>query len=414
MTPFPRPSADRRKAVWGPKSTLAAILLLVLGFSPEAMAAGSLKGGGQDKASTKHRAGEGKKAKPAEPNSHVKRYKTDDVVSQRKKGNAFHTSRVIVTLVPGAQLPREFKKFAKGRKLDIINGFVLDLPNGVIRRLESRPEIFQIHDDRAAGTHNYRTSVTVGATAVRNTLGLRGDGVGVAVIDSGISEWHDDLTGSGVQKTFPYGDQRVSKFVDFVNGRALPYDDNGHGTHVSGTIAGNGYDSGRDARTGIAPNVSLISLKVLDENGRGTISNIIGALNWIVENHTTYNIRVVNMSVGASIRESFWTDPLTLATKRVTDLGITVVAAAGNMGKDGLGQLQYGGIAAPGNAPWVLTVGASSTEGTLTRKDDLMAGFSSSGPTRGDFIAKPDLVAPGTGTASLAVPGSQFYYMKSQ
>src|SRR6185436_14253682 len=101
--------------------------------------------------------------------------------------------------------------------------------------------------------------------------------------------------------------------------------------------------------------------------------------------------------------------PLTLATKAVTDKGITVVTAAGNMGKNAGGQLQKGGITAPGNAPWVLTVGATSTMGTLTRNDDTMAGFSSSGPTARDFEAKPDLVAPGTGTISLAVPGSVFY-----
>ena len=115
------------------------------------------------------------------------------------------------------------------------------------------------------------------------------------------------------------------------------------------------------------------------------------------------------MSVGAAIHESYWTDPLTLAAKALTDKGITVVAAAGNIGKNAAGQLQYGGITAPGNAPWVLTVGASSTMGTLTRSDDTMASFSSRGPTFIDFDAKPDLVAPGIGTVSLAVPGSTFY-----
>ena len=84
------------------------------------------------------------------------------------------------------------------------------------------------------------------------------------------------------------------------------------------------------------------------------------------------------------------------------------------MGKNAQGQLQYGAITAPANAPWVLTVGASSTNGTLTRYDDTMAGFSSSGPTFIDFDSKPDLVAPGTGTISLATPGSTFYTTKSQ
>src|SRR5205807_5184458 len=83
------------------------------------------------------------------------------------------------------------------------------------------------------------------------------------------------------------------------------------------------------------------------------------------------------------------------------------------LGKNAAGQLQYGAITAPANAPWVLTVGASSTMGTLTRNDDTMASFSSSGPTFIDFDAKPDLVAPGVGTISLAVPGSTFYATKA-
>src|SRR5581483_4107216 len=202
-------------------------------------------------------------------------------------------------------------------------------------------------------------------------------------IDSGVATWHDDLT-NRTSKIYPYGNQRVAKFVDFVNGRTQPYDDAGHGTHVAGTILGNGYDSNGE-KSGIAPGASLVSLKVLDQNGMGTISNIIAALNWVATNYKTYNIRVVNLSVGAPIHESYWTDPLTLAAKQVTDLGITVVAAAGNLGKDSLGHPQMGGITAPGNAPWVLTVGASSTMGTLTRNDDTLATFSSKGPTFIDF-----------------------------
>src|SRR5205823_1134079 len=211
-------------------------------------------------------------------------------------------------------------------------------------------------------------SVTIGARTAQDTLGYTGAGVGIAIIDSGVTSWHDDLT-NNTSKIYPYGNQRVAKFVDFVNGRTTPYDDNGHGSHVAGTITGNGYDSNGE-KSGMAPGASIVSLKVLDANGQGTISNIIAALNWIVANRTTYNIRVVNMSVGAPIHESYWTDPLTLAVKQVTDLGVTVVTAAGNMGKNAAGQLQWGGITAPANAPWVLTVGASSTMGTLTRNDD--------------------------------------------
>ena len=341
----------------------------------------------------------------------MKSYKLDDAVTRRSSDNSSRTSSVIVTLVPGAVLPPEFKKFARaGGKLDIISGQVMDLPNNVLRKLAAHPDVFQIHDNRPIQTHNYRTAITVGAPTVWDTMGLTGAGIGIAVIDSGITSWHDDLVNRSSTQ-YPYANQRVRKFVDFVNNRTQPYDDNGHGSHVAGIIAGNGQDSNGE-KSGIAPEASLVSLKVLDADGQGTIGDIIAALNWVAVNAKTYNIRVVNLSVGAQIRESYWTDPLTLAAKAVNDRGITVVVAAGNVGKDADGHIQYGGITAPGNAPWVLTVGASSTMGTLTRTDDEMASFSSSGPTFIDFEAKPDLVAPGVGTVSLAVPGSTFYLTK--
>jgi serine protease AprX len=364
---------------------------------------------------------------PGVPSATTKSYKLDDELSERSKDrNGAQTSRVIVTLLPGQKLPAEFKRFlhASARKnsdqqgnnttddsqLSLINGVVLDLPHSVLAKMAQHPSVFRVHEDRPIQSHNYRTSITVGARTVQESLGYTGAGVGVVVIDSGITSWHDDLTNK-TSKLYPYGNQRVAKFVDFVNGRPLPYDDNGHGSHVAGVIAGNGHDSNGE-KTGIAPGASLISLKVLDAQGQGTISNIIAALGWVATNAKTYNIRVVNMSVGARIRESYWTDPLTLATKALTDQGITVVVAAGNLGKNAAGKLQYGGITAPGNAPWVLTVGASSTMGTLTRNDDEMANFSSAGPSYLDYEAKPDLVAPGVGTVSLAVPGSTFYMTK--
>jgi len=390
----------RRKAVWGPKRTIGALsflLVAALAVSP---------------ADAKTHSRQAPKKQAGAPGALVKNYKIDDELTDRADhGNPGLTTRVIVTLVPGATLPNEFKKFTRNTRLDLINGEVLDLPNGVLRKIASHPNVFRVHYDRPIKTHNYRTSITTGARVVTDFMGITGAGVGVAIIDSGISTWHDDLTNKS-STLYPYGNQRVSKFVDFVNARPLPYDDNGHGTHVAGIIAGNGYDSYGE-KEGIAPGANLVSLKVLDANGVGTISNIISALGWIATNGKTYNIRVVNMSVGANIKESYWTDPLTLATKKLTDLGIVVVAAAGNMGKNAAGQLQYGGVTAPGNAPWVLTVGASSTMGTLTRSDDTMAAFSSSGPSFIDFEAKPDLVAPGAGTVSLAVPGSTFYSTKS-
>src|SRR5215204_4329173 len=100
---------------------------------------------------------------------------------------------------------------------------------------------------------------------------------------------------------------RVAAFVDFVNGRTSPYDDNGHGTHVAGIVGGNGYDT-LGARAGIAPAANLVSLKVLDDHGGGYISNVIAALDWVIANRVEYKIRVVNLSVGAAVTESYKTD----------------------------------------------------------------------------------------------------------
>ena len=393
----------RWKAVWGSKRTFAGALLLIVftvtGFPANAIADG-------------RHARRAERAEPGVRGANVQGYKLDKELTQRSKQNLWQTTRVIVTLQPGAQLPAEYQRFAKRfGKLGIINGQVVDVPNGILRQLSAHPSVFNVHYDRPMAKFNYRTSLTVGTRAVHEMLGLTGAGVTVAVLDSGISTWHDDLTNRS-STLYPYGDQRVAGFVDFVNGQLAPYDDNGHGTHVAGIIAGNGYDS-NGQKSGAAPEASLVSLKVLDANGNGTISTIISALEWVLANHSAYNIRVVNLSVGAAVNESYWTDPLTLAVKRVVDAGVVVVAASGNFGKNSVGLPQYGGISAPANAPWVITVGASSTNGTPDRADDTVATFSSRGPTYLDWTAKPDLIAPGTGTISLSAPGSTFEWTKS-
>jgi serine protease AprX len=390
----------RRKAVWGPKRTLSVLLLFILGFTPQAFAGAGL-----------HSTQPGT-VKPGVAGNKAEHPKLDKELTRRaERQDPNATSSTIVRLQEGALLPAQFRPYKVGGKLDLINAFVLDVPNRLLKSLAVSQEVFDVHFNRPVHKHNYRTSLTVGALAVQQAFGLTGAGIGVAVIDSGITAWHDDLSRGNVAGTFPYGDQRVSKFVDFVHGQGLPYDDNGHGTHVSGIIAGNGYDS-NGQKAGVAPEASIVSLKVLDANGVGTIGNIIAALDWAVAHKAAYNIRVINLSVGASIRESYWTDPLTLAAKGAVDAGIVVVSAAGNMGKNHAGQIQYGAITAPGNAPWVLTVGASSTKGTPTRGDDVVGTYSSRGPTNIDYGAKPDLVAPGTGTVSLAAPGSNFYLNK--
>ena len=288
-----------------------------------------------------------------------------------------------------------------GRTLPGIAAQVAFVPDAALAALAGHPLVRGISFDRRVLGATERTSATIGATAVRQQLGYDGSGVGIAVIDSGITGWHDDLSDG-------QGGQRVARFVDFVNGAASAYDDYGHGTHVAGIIAGNGADSG-GARTGIAPRSSLIVLKALDGSGRGRVSDVIAAIEYAIAEREALNIRVINLSVAAAVYESIETDPLALATERAVRSGIVVVAAAGNNGSSPEGRTRYRGVTAPGNSPWVLTVGGSSHMGTTDRKDDTMAIFSSRGPAAIDQFAKPDVVAPSVGIESLAAPESAFY-----
>ncbi len=344
--------------------------------------------------------------------------KLDKKLNERADKGGSGKSRAIVVLKRGCD-PDDLHVARlggrNGRGLGLINGFVVELPNFVLRRLADNPCVAAIHWDRQMDGEMNRAAIISGARAVQQKLGFDGAGIGVAVIDSGVTSWHDDLTYQGSNPNVTVvGGQRVAAFVDFVNGRTQPYDDNGHGSHVAGIIAGNGYDTA-GARAGIAPAANLVSLKVLDDHGGGYISNVIAGLDWVVVNHTTYNIRVVNLSVGAAVTESFKTDPLTLAAKRCVDAGIVVVTAAGNLGKNPTTlKPQYGAITSPGNAPWVLTVGAYSHEGTLTRLDDKMAAFSSHGPTAKDYLAKPDVVALGVGIVSLSAQASTMFTTRAQ
>ena len=293
-----------------------------------------------------------------------------------------------------------------GRSLPIIGSVAADVPNVSLPLLAVNPLIARLSLDRVVAGAMERTGATVGATAAREQFGYDGSGIGIAIIDSGVTSWHDDLGDPAI------GAQRIDRFVDLVNGRQAPYDDYGHGTHVAGIIAGNGFDSG-GRRSGIAPGAHVIALKVLDGAGRGRISDVIAALDYAVSNKDALNIRVANLSVATGVYESYNSDPLTLAARSAVDAGIVVVAAAGNNGRRPDGRTQYGGITAPGNAPWVLTVGASSHMGTVDRADDTIAAFSSRGPTAIDRAAKPDLVAPGVGIESLSDPDSSFYATKS-
>ena len=249
------------------------------------------------------------------------------------------------------------------------------------------------------------THVTTGASVVEyettnntNFKGTTGQGVTVAVIDSGIYADHADF------------DNRVVAQVDFTGGNRK--DAYGHGTHVAGLIAGNGkmsfQESYRHYLAGIATKANLVNLRVLDQNGAGSVSGVLSALDWVIQNKSTYNIRVVNLSVGVPPSTSYRNDPLAVAAATAVQNGIVVVAAAGNYGVYN-GQTIYAGILSPAYSPYVIAVGAVDTHGTDARSDDTMAVFSSRGPTLFDGLPKPDLVAPGVGVKSTLTRAGQIY-----
>jgi serine protease AprX len=327
--------------------------------------------------------------------------KLDSELRERALAPRGH-SRVIVRLDDGINGDVVIRRAhgAAGRRLASVGAQVADVPDGALDELASQPGVSRVSLDRRIEATLERTGATIGSTYVQQTLGLDGNGVGIAVVDSGVTAWHDDL-----------GANRVVRFADFVGFQAAPYDDYGHGTHVAGILAGSGYDSG-GRRRGIAPGATLLVEKVLDGAGQGYISNVIAAIDYAIANKDALHLRIVNLSVAAGVYESYTTDPLTLAARRAVEAGLVVVSAAGNLGKAADGSPQYGGIGAPGNAPWVITVGASSENGTADRSDDTVAPFSSRGPGAIDLQSKPDLVAPGVGIESLAEAGSTLYTTK--
>jgi len=205
----------------------------------------------------------------------------------------------------------------------------------------------------------------------------------IAVVDSGVQACRADFndTGAGCNT-------RVVARVTMTS--LLPNssgDGRGHGTLVAGLAAG-----ARDGYAGVAPTAPIVSIDVMDDNGMAVTSDVIAAADWILANKSRYNIRVANFSLQSTVSGSFMYDPLNKAVEKLWFNGVVVVVAAGNYGVDGLPTtVAY----APGNDPFVISVGAADLNGTPTaRGDDFAAPWSAFGYTL-DGFAKPDIGAPG-------------------
>lgn len=226
---------------------------------------------------------------------------------------------------------------------------------------------------------------------VRNGTELTGKGVTVAVIDTGIYP-HNDLSG------------RIISFVDFINQRPDPYDDNGHGTHCAGDALGNGSASD-GLYAGPAPEANVIGVKVLDKLGSGSLETVMQGVEWCInynESNPDQPIDIISMSLGAAAQQfdNENDDPMVQIVEKAWEKGIVVCVAAGNEGPEART------IASPGISDQVITVGALDDRNTSdSRSDDDVASFSSRGPTIYGK-EKPDILAPGVNIISLRSPNS--------
>lgn len=338
-----------------------------------------------------------------------------DLQDEAQRGSPYRMIRVVATLEgsDSKALVEKVKSLGgsvRGR-FRRVGAMVMEVPAGSVDELAETEGVRYLSPDRPVRSLASQLETTTGADATIGGLlsltSYTGNGVRVAVLDSGVDLSHVDLI-DALQK------RRVVHSVDF-SGTGKTDDMYGHGTHVAGIIAGDGSASelfGRDY-TGMAPAAGIVNLRVLDNQGRGSISNVIAAIDYAISVRAAYNIRVMNLSLAAPPVDSYVNDPMCQAVARASSAGIVMVVAAGNFGLDESGGKTYGSITSPGISPAAITVGAANTRGTTVRSDDAVAPFSSRGPTMShttdpvtgqvvyDFLAKPDLVAPGVRVASL-------------
>lgn len=317
-------------------------------------------------------------------------------IEQAEEDGNYQDEKVQI-IVTNRELEETVKKLNKRYtikyRLPMIDSFVIEAEEDLLRRLLQKRQNYRgssmVEMDSIITAQMKRAAPIIHLEAAHNK-GIFGEGVGVAVLDTGVYPHPDLITGKN----------RIIAFYDVLNGRKYPYDDNGHGTHVCGIIGGNGYES-QGEYVGVAPKCNIIGVKVLNHKGNGNVSDVLAGLQWVVDNKEKYNIRVVNISVGTTSNESIdENSALVKGVNAVWDEGIIVVVAAGNNGP------KPKSISTPGISRKVITVGASDDDIPVDLAGSKTKDYSGRGPTRA-CIKKPDIVAPGSNIVSCNVNRSR-------
>ncbi len=239
---------------------------------------------------------------------------------------------------------------------------VLEVPAGMLDALAADPDVQAVSANAVVTGNMAQTTITTGAVAawtgqVASLGAVDGSGIGVAIVDSGISP-HCALA------------DKVVVSVDFTRnrnrGRGL--DGYGHGTHAAGIVAGAKCDGTRQTgAAGMAPGAHLINLRVLDDTGAGQVADVVEAIDYAIDHRVEYNIRVINLSLGTPVTQSYRDDPMGQAVERAVKAGMVVVASAGNGGETPDGKTVMASVRSPGNSPYAITVGALRQPPATTR-----------------------------------------------
>jgi serine protease AprX len=307
----------------------------------------------------------------------------------KAKKNPNDTVRVIIQSTGGTKGAEKAFATAGGssdgqklhRKLGIVGAVAVEIKAKKLDKLASIPGL-TVTVDGAVKASGYYSKLLwpyqSGNNQVWDWVDMKGDVSArlpaIAVVDSGVDATVEDLAGRVVAQ--------VNLATAVPNS---PGDGRGHGTFVAGIAAGAGNNY-----SGASPAAKIVSIDVMNDDGMAWTSDVIAAADWILANKATYDIRVANFSLHSSVPSSFTVDPLDKAVERLWFAGVTVVASSGNYGQGGVGTVKY----APGNDPFVITVGAVDIAGTSSTSDDFVAPWSVYGDTY-DGFHKPEIGAAG-------------------